>query len=71
MIGCGEILEHIAIIIFDNLRSPSQYGFDIVIDGHQEGAEKLYQVIEWLSILRGAKVLIVSAFSIHNFNRLH
>jgi ditrans,polycis-polyprenyl diphosphate synthase len=69
VIVCGEIPEHIATIMDGNRRCPRQRGSDTAIDGHQEGAEKLCQVIEWLSTLRGVKVLTVSVFSIHNFNR--
>jgi undecaprenyl diphosphate synthase len=69
VIICDAIPAHITTIMKGHRRYARQRGSDTAIDSHQEGAEKLCQVIEWLSILRGVKVLTVSAFSIHNFNR--
>lgn len=69
VIDSGEIPEHIAIIMDGNRRYARKMMFDSVSQGHQIGAEKLRQMIEWLSLLHGVKILTVYAFSILNFNR--
>ncbi|OHT11879.1 undecaprenyl diphosphate synthase family protein [Tritrichomonas foetus] len=70
VIDSGEIPEHIAIIMDGNRRYARKMMFDSVAQGHQLGAEKLRQIIEWLSILHGVKMLTVYAFSLLNFNRV-
>ena len=70
IIDAGEIPEHIAIIMDGNRRFAKKMMFDSVIKGHEFGAEKLKQIIEWLSLLHGVKILTVYAFSLLNFNRV-
>jgi ditrans,polycis-polyprenyl diphosphate synthase len=69
IVDCGEIPEHIAIIMDGNRRYARKRGYSTVLDGHNDGAQKLRQVIEWLSHLHGVKMLTVYAFSILNFER--
>ena len=69
VIDSGEIPEHIAIIMDGNRRYARKMMFDSVSQGHELGAEKLRQMIEWLSLLHGVKILTVYAFSILNFSR--
>jgi ditrans,polycis-polyprenyl diphosphate synthase len=65
----GEIPGHIAIIMDGNRRFARKKGFDRIGEGHRMGGEKLKEVIRWLSILHGVKMLTVYAFSILNFKR--
>jgi undecaprenyl diphosphate synthase len=65
----GELPAHIAIIMDGNRRFAKKKGFDRIADGHRYGAEKLKEVIRWLSVLHGLKMLTVYAFSILNFKR--
>ena len=69
IVNSGEIPKHIAIIMDGNRRYAKKMNFEKVAEGHQEGANKLKQLIEWLSLLNGVKVLTVYAFSLLNFKR--
>ena len=69
IIDSGEVPEHIAIIMDGNRRYARKMMLGSVGEGHKEGANKLKQIIEWLSKLHGVKMLTVYAFSILNFNR--
>lgn len=69
ILNSGEIPEHIAIIMDGNRRYAKKMNFKNVAEGHQEGANKLRQIIEWFSHLNGVKVLTVYAFSLLNFKR--
>ena len=69
IIDCGEIPEHIAIIMDGNRRYARKMHLEKVSDGHEIGAEKLKQLIQWLSVLHGIKTLTVYAFSLLNFKR--
>jgi ditrans,polycis-polyprenyl diphosphate synthase len=69
VIDSGEVPEHIAIIMDGNRRYAKKRGYASPVDGHQEGAQKLKEVIQWLSLLHGVKMLTVYAFSILNFKR--
>lgn len=69
IVDSGEIPEHIAIIMDGNRRYARKYLLPKVGEGHREGAEKLKQVIKWLSVLHGVKELTVYAFSLLNLNR--
>jgi ditrans,polycis-polyprenyl diphosphate synthase len=68
-VDSGEVPEHIAIIMDGNRRYARKCGYGSVIDGHHDGAKKLKEVIQWLSVLHGVKMLTVYAFSILNFQR--
>jgi ditrans,polycis-polyprenyl diphosphate synthase len=69
IVDCGEIPEHIAIIMDGNRRYARKRGYSSILEGHNDGAQKLRQVIEWLSHLHGVRILTVYAFSILNFER--
>ena len=69
VLDSGEIPRHVAIIMDGNRRYARKHHLDSVCLGHKEGAEKLRQVIEWLSQLDGVEELSVYAFSLLNFNR--
>jgi tritrans,polycis-undecaprenyl-diphosphate synthase [geranylgeranyl-diphosphate specific] len=61
------IPEHIAIIMDGNRRYAIEMGLD-PLEGHQQGRDKLKEVLEWCLDL-DLKVLTVYAFSTENFNR--
>ena len=69
VIDCGEIPEHIAIIMDGNRRYARKMHYATITEGHEMGAEKLKQLIQWLSVLHGVKTLTVYAFSLLNFKR--
>ena len=69
VIDCGEVPEHIAIIMDGNRRYARKNHLHSVCEGHERGAQKLKQLIEWLSRLHGIKELTVYAFSLLNFKR--
>jgi len=59
--------HHIAIIMDGNRRYALEMGLD-PLEGHQQGREKLKEVIEWCLDV-DLKVLTVYAFSTENFKR--
>ena len=69
VIDCGEIPEHIAIIMDGNRRYARKMHYETVTEGHHMGAEKLKEMIQWLGLLHGVKTLTVYAFSLLNFKR--
>jgi len=63
----GKMPEHIAIIMDGNRRLAERVGVSPV-RGHRLGAEKMYQVFDWVSDL-GIKTTTAYAFSTENFKR--
>ncbi len=60
--------QHLAIIMDGNRRFARQLGFATPFEGHQKGAEKLHDVMQWCRDT-GVKVVTVWCFSIENFER--
>lgn len=69
ILNAGEIPRHVAIVMDGNRRYARKEHLSSVTVGHKLGADKLKQVIEWMSELNGIRILSVYAFSILNFKR--
>ena len=63
----GQKPEHIAIILDGNRRWASKKAFDPWF-GHEKGAEKVEQFLDWCQKL-DVKSITLYAFSMENFNR--
>jgi len=69
VIGTGEIPKHVAVIMDGNRRWARRNHLSSVSQGHEEGAKKLKEMIEWFSLIDGIEMLTVYAFSLLNFSR--
>lgn len=63
-----KLPEHIGIIMDGNRRFARGLGLSSVSDGHQKGAEKLWEALNWCYDA-GVKTVTVWCFSIDNFER--
>ena len=63
----GRVPKHVGIILDGNRRFARKRGFPPIY-GHQEGAKKLEEVLDWCREL-GIKHVTVYAFSTENFRR--
>ncbi|MBU7015425.1 MAG: di-trans,poly-cis-decaprenylcistransferase [Theionarchaea archaeon] len=63
----GTIPKHIGIIMDGNRRFAREIGV-LTLKGHQQGAYKIEEILDWCSELR-IKEITVYAFSTENFNR--
>ena len=63
----GQKLEHIAIILDGNRRWASEKGLDLW-SGHEKGADKVEQLLDWCDKL-AVKSVTLYAFSMENFRR--
>lgn len=64
----NRIPQHIGIILDGNRRYARKCGFCDLNMGHEEGADKLYEVLSWCLELN-IKIVTVWAFSTDNFKR--
>ena len=63
-----KIPRHIGVILDGNRRYAKASGFDSVIKGHHEGADKLEEVLHWCDEL-GVEIFSIWIFSLDNFKR--
>ncbi len=63
-----NIPHHIGVILDGNRRYAKASGFDNVVKGHHDGADKLEEVLHWCDEL-GVKIFSIWIFSLDNFKR--
>lgn len=63
-----KIPHHIGIILDGNRRFAREHGFANIARGHNEGADKLEDVLNWCDEL-GVKIVSIWVFSLDNFKR--
>jgi short-chain Z-isoprenyl diphosphate synthase len=66
--GQWQIPYHIGVILDGNRRYAKEQGFIDVTKGHDDGADKLEEVLHWCDEL-GVKIFSIWIFSLDNFNR--
>lgn len=69
LLSYGDLPSHIAFIMDGNRRYAKKMNLRSIVDGHQQGASTLRDLITWLSNLDKIRTLTVYAFSMHNFSR--
>ncbi|MBP2143559.1 tritrans,polycis-undecaprenyl-diphosphate synthase [geranylgeranyl-diphosphate specific] [Methanococcus voltae] len=67
IISKQKVPKHVAVIMDGNRRAAKLLGIEAT-NGHQLGANKVRELIEWC-VLLDIKVITIYAFSLENFNR--
>jgi short-chain Z-isoprenyl diphosphate synthase len=67
-VASWTVPEHIGFIMDGNRRFARRLGLQAVSDGHRQGAEKLWEVLDWCYDA-GVHVVTVWCFSLDNFQR--
>jgi len=60
--------QHVGIILDGNRRFARAAGYDTVIAGHNQGADKVNEVVKWLCDM-GVPYITIWIFSLDNFSR--